>query len=159
MSISRTKYIGTQLNLHRTRRYRIAYHRPLSFTISPWDEIMIGNNQFNWTLHDQLVRESASRRMHAVLSVYIHWPGRPLRLPPHLTDIPLYDTNSGNSTSYGDSRLLTALEQFIVACESSKQSVAQWYRQSFKKTQVQARYPGPNAAGFGLYDGSLAYTT
>jgi hypothetical protein len=157
------------------------------------DEIMIGNNKFNWTLHDQLVRESASRKMHAVLSVYIHWPGRPLRLPPHLKDIPLYDTNNGKSPNYGDSRLLTAVQQFIVAWgnlidgdtrvaavhigllgfwgeghtypdtalvpESSKQSVAQWYRQSFKKTQVQARYPGPNAAGFGLYDGSLAYTT
>jgi hypothetical protein len=79
------------------------------------DEIMIGNNKFNWTLHDQLVTESALRKMHAVLSVYIHWPGQPLRLPPHLKDIPLYDTNNGKSPSYGDSRLLTALEQFIVA--------------------------------------------
>jgi hypothetical protein len=158
------------------------------------DEIMIGNNQFNWTLHDQFLTESASRKMHAVLSVYIHWPGRPLQLPPHLSNLPLYNTdNSGMSPNYGDSRLLTALEQFIVAWgnhtdgdtrvaavhvgllgfwgeghtypdtalvpESSKQSVAQWYRQSFKKTQVQARYPGPNAVGFGLYDGSLAYYT
>ena len=43
--------------------------------------------------------------------------------------------------------------------ESSKVSVAQWYRQSFETTQIQARYPGPNAVGFGLYDGSLAYST
>jgi hypothetical protein len=157
------------------------------------DEIMIGDNLFNWTLHDQFLSESATRRMHAVLSVYIHWPGRPLRLPPHLLDITLYDTNNGKSPNYGDPRLLTALQQFIVAWgkhtdgdtrvaaihvgllgfwgeghtypdstlvpESTKQSVAQWYRNSFNKTQIQARYPGPNADGFGLYDGSLAYST
>ena len=158
------------------------------------DEIMIGNNSFNWTVHDQLLRESASRKMHAVLSVFIHWPGRELRLPPHLRDIPLFDTtNGGKSPNYGNTRLLTALEQFITAWgersdgdtriaaihvgllgfwgeghtypdstlvpESSKVSVAQWYRQSFRTTQIQARYPGPNAAGFGLYDGSLAYST
>jgi hypothetical protein len=157
------------------------------------DEIMIGDNTFNWTLHDQFLSESASRKMHAVLSVYIHWPGRPLRLPPHLLDITLYDTDNGKSPNYGDSRLLTALRQFIVAWgkhtdgdtrvaaihvgllgiwgeghtypdltlvpESSKQSVAQWYRKSFNKTQIQARYPGPNADGFGFYDGSLAYAT
>ena len=158
------------------------------------DEIMIGDNLFNWTIHDKLLQESASRKMHAVLSVFIHWPGRELRLPPHLKDIPLFDTkNGGKSPNYGDSRLLTALQQFITAWgkrsdgdtriaaihvgllgfwgeghtypdstlvpESSKVSVAQWYRQSFTTTQIQARYPGPNAAGFGLYDGSLAYST
>ena len=157
------------------------------------DEIMIGDNAFNWTIHDKFLSESASRKMHAVLSVYIHWPGWPLRLPPHLLDIPLYDVNNEKSPNYGDSRLLTALQQFIVAWgkhtdgdtrvaaihigllgfwgeghtfgddtlvpESSKQSVAQWYRDSFNKTQIQARYPGPNADGFGLYDGSLAYST
>jgi hypothetical protein len=158
------------------------------------DEIMIGDNQFNWTSHDQLLSESASRKMHSVLSVYIHWPGRPLRLPPHLINLPLFDTiNSGKSPNYGDTRLLTALQQFIMAWgqhidgdtriaavhvgllgfwgeghtypdttlvpESSKVSVAQWYRQAFISTQVQARYPGPNAVGFGLYDGSLAYST
>jgi hypothetical protein len=157
------------------------------------DEIMIGDNLFNWTLHDQFLNGSASRRMHAVLSVFIHWPGRPLSLPLHLSDISLYYTNNGLSPNYGDSRLLNALQQFIVAWgkhtdgdtrvaaihvgllgfwgeghtypdltlvpETSKQSVAQWYRQYFNKTQIQARYPGPNADGFGLYDGSLAYTT
>jgi hypothetical protein len=157
------------------------------------DEIMIGDNQFDWKLHDQFLSESASRMMHAVLSVYIHWPGRPLRLPPHLLNIPMYDTDKGKSPNYGDPRLLAALKQFIGAWgkrtdgdtrvaaihvgllgfwgeghtypditlvpESSKQSVAQWYRDSFNKTQIQARYPGPNADGFGLYDGSLAYAT
>ena len=159
-----------------------------------FDEIMIGNNLFNWTVHEKLLQESASRKMHAVLSVFIHWPGRELRLAPHLRDIPLFDTaNGGKSPNYGEARLLTALEQFIVAWgkrsdgdtriaaihvgllgfwgeghtfpdstlvpESSKVSVAKWYRQSFRTTQIQARYPGPNAVGFGLYDGSLAYST
>jgi hypothetical protein len=157
------------------------------------DEIMIGDNLFDWTVHDTILQESASRKMHAVLSVYIHWPGRELRLPPHLQDIQLYDTSNGKSPSYGDERLLTALQQFIMSWathvdgdtrvlaihvgligyygeghtfpdnyltpESSKASVAQWYRDAFHKTQIQARYPGPNAVGFGLYDGSLAYST
>ena len=54
------------------------------------DDIMIGDNQFNWTTHDALLNASASRNMHVVLSVFIHWPGEPLRIPPHLIDIPFY---------------------------------------------------------------------
>jgi hypothetical protein len=157
------------------------------------DEIMVDDNLFNWTLHDKFLAESASRMMHVVIRVYIHYPGKALGLPPHLTDIPLYDTNNGKSPNYGDPRLLTALQQFIVAWgkhtdgdtrfaaiqigllgfwgeghtfpnsslvpESSKQSVAQWYRSSFNRTQLQTRYPGPNADGFGLHDDSLAYST
>jgi hypothetical protein len=79
------------------------------------DEIMVGDNKFNWTILDGLLEGSASRKMHAVFSVFIHWPGRPLRLPPHLTDIQLYDTSSGKSPNYGDPRVLKALEQYIVA--------------------------------------------
>ena len=159
------------------------------------DEIMIGDNQFNWTLHDGFLIESAGRKMHAVISVYIHWPGRPLRLPPHLRDLPLFNTSDGGdlSPNYGDPRLLSALQQFIYAWsnhidgdtriaalhvgllgfwgeghtypnnelvpESSTIAVAQWYRDAFTKTQIQTRYPGSNAVGFGLYDGSFAYNT
>ena len=155
------------------------------------DEIMVGDNKFDWTVVESFLKGSASRKMHAVLSVYIHWPGQPLRLPPHLKDIRLYNTDNGKSPHYGDKRLLEALEQFIkewgirmdgdrrvaaihigllgfwgeghtypdleLVPEKSKQVVAEWYRSAFSKTQVQARYPGPNAESFGLYDGSLAY--
>ena len=155
------------------------------------DEVMVGNNQFNWTIVENFLKGSASRKMHAVLSFYIHWPGQPLRLPPHLKDIKLYNTDSGKSPNYGDERLLAALQQFITAWgnrmdgdrrvaaihigllgfwgeghtypdltlvpENSKQAVAEWYRSAFSTTQVQARYPGPNAQSFGLYDGSFAY--
>ena len=158
-----------------------------------FDEVMVGDNQFNWTLHDTFLNESAGRNMHVVFSVFIDWPGRPLRLPPHLRDLPLFNTSSGEKTpNYGDTRLLTALRQFIYAWsdhidgdtrvaalhvgllgfwgeghtypdnfvpESSKAAVAQWYREAFSKTQIQTRYPGSNAVGFGLYDGSLAYNT
>jgi hypothetical protein len=132
--------------------------------------------------------------MHAVLSVHIHWPGRPLRLPIHLTDLPLFNTTrNGMSPNYSEPRLLEALRQFIFAWgahidgdpriaaihvgllgyygeghthpdtillpDSSKAIVAQWFRGAFQKTQVQTRYPGENAVGLGLYDGSLAYNT
>jgi hypothetical protein len=157
------------------------------------NEIMIGDNQFNWTSYDRLVEASASRKMHAVFSIFIHWPGEPLRLPSHLLDLPLVDTQYGKSPNYGDLRLLLTLQQFIIAWgqhtdgdtriaaihvgllgfwgeghtfpdttlvpESSTQLVAEWYRIAFTKTQVQTRYPGPNADGFGLFDASLAYST
>jgi hypothetical protein len=80
------------------------------------DEIMTGDNTFNWALHDQFLSESAARKMHAVFSIYIHWPGRPLRLPAHLKNITLFNTtSSGPSPNYGDERLLTAIRQFIYA--------------------------------------------
>jgi hypothetical protein len=157
------------------------------------DDIMIGDNQFNWTIHDALLEASASRNMHVVLSVFIHWPGEPLRIPPHLIDIPFYKTNNGYSPNYGEPRLLTALQQFIFAWgqhidgdkrvlaihigllgfwgeghtypdttlvpETSKALVAGWYRSAFNQTQIQARYPGPNANDFGLFDASLGYST
>ena len=156
-------------------------------------EIMMGDNQFNWTSFDRLVEASASRNMHSVFSIFIHWPGQPLWLPPHLSDLPLVDTEYGKSPHYGNSQLLLALQQFIKAWGrhadgdtriaavhvgllgfwgeghtypettlvpvSSTQLVAEWYRLAFTKTQVQARYPGPNADGFGLFDASLAYST
>lgn len=157
------------------------------------DDIMIGDNQFNWTTHDALLNASASRNMHVVLSVFIHWPGEPLRIPPHLIDIPFYETDNGYSPNYGEPRLLTALQQFIfewgqhidgdkrilalhigllgfwgeghtypdntLVPDTSKQLVAGWYRDAFNQTQIQARYPGPNADGFGLFDASLGFST
>ena len=160
------------------------------------NEVMVDDNQFNWTLHDRLLNESASRKMHAVISVSVHWPGRPLGLPAHLNDLPLYTTSNTSddkiSLNYGDTRLLLAFRPFIFAWgshidgdtriaalhvgllgfwgeghtypddfvpESSKVAVAQWYREAFSKTQIQTRYLGSNAVGFGLYDGSLAHST
>jgi hypothetical protein len=157
------------------------------------DEMMVGDNKFDWKIIDGLLEGSASRNMHAVFSVFIHWPGRPLRLPPHLKDIQLYDTDSGKSPNYADPRVLKALEQYIVALgarydgdkrigaihvgllgfygeghtfptkglvpDEVAADVASWYRRAFTTTQIQARYPGPEADELGLYDGSLFYTT
>jgi hypothetical protein len=157
------------------------------------DEMMVGDNKFDWKILDGLLEGSASRNMHAVFSVFIHWPGRPLRLPPHLKDIQLYDTDSGKSPNYADPRVLKALEQYIDALgarydgdkrigaihvgllgfygeghtfptkglvpDEIAADVASWYRRAFTTTQIQARYPGPEADELGLYDGSLFYTT
>jgi len=81
------------------------------------DEIMVGDNAFDWTMLDEFLEGSASRNKHVVFSVFIHWPGKPLRLPPHLANIQLYPTDEehGPSPNYGDPILLTALEQFIAA--------------------------------------------
>ena len=154
---------------------------------------MIGDNQFDWTTHDAILQASAARNRHVVLSVFIHWPGETLRIPPHLIDIPFYETSNGYSPNYGEPRLLTALQQFIAAWgrhidgdtrvaaihigllgfwgeghtypdttlvpETSQELVAGWYRDAFNRTQIQARYPGPNADGFGLFDASLGFST
>lgn len=80
------------------------------------DEIMVGDNSFDWTILEGLLSGSASRKMHAVFSVFMHWPGQPLRLPPQLRDVPLYDTGeNGKSPNYGDCRILKALKQYILA--------------------------------------------
>lgn len=43
--------------------------------------------------------------------------------------------------------------------EVARRTVAQSFRDAFPQTQVQARYPGPNTAGFGYYDGSFTHNT
>jgi Malectin domain len=157
------------------------------------DEMMVGDNKFDWKVLDGVLEGSASRKMHAVFSVFIHWPGQELRLPPHLKDIQLYDTDNGKSPNYGDPRVLKAIEQYIAALgarydgdkriaaihvgllgfwgeghtfptkglvpDEASASVTNWYKRAFNRTQIQARYPGPDAADKGLYDGSLFYTT
>jgi len=81
------------------------------------DEMMVGDNKFDWTLLDSYIEGSASRNRHFIFSVFIHWPGKPLRLPPHLLDIETRPTTAekGPSPYYGDERLLKALRQFIFA--------------------------------------------
>ena len=98
------------------------------------NEIMIGDDQFNWTEFDQLVAASASRKMHSVFSIFIHWPfeSEPLRLPLHLLDLPLVNTNYGKSPDYGNPRLLRAIEQFILA----------WGRHSDGDTRIAAVHVG-----------------
>jgi hypothetical protein len=77
--------------------------------------MMTGPNEFDWTELEKQLSGSASRNMHAVFSPFIHWPGRPLRLPSFLNDIEMIETNSGLTPYYGDPKLLEALEQFITA--------------------------------------------
>jgi hypothetical protein len=154
---------------------------------------MVGDNKFDWTTLEGYIAGSASRKMHAVFSVFIDWPGQPLRLPPQLLGIQLYPTDPGHmSPNYGDPLLLTALQQFITALGTkydgdkriaaihlgllgywgeghtypydlvpaqAKTNVATWYRSAFTTTKLQARYPGADASGLGLYDGSFAYNT
>ena len=79
------------------------------------DEMMVGENKFDWALLDSYIEGSANRNRHLVFSVYIHWPGNELRLPPHLLDIEMRPTDEGPSPFYGDTKLLTALQQFIYA--------------------------------------------
>jgi Malectin domain len=157
------------------------------------DEVMVGEDKFDWKILDGLLEGSASRNMHVVFSVFIHWPGQPLRLPPHLKDVKLYDTDRGKSPNYSDPRIVKALEQYITALggryDGDKRigaihvgllgfwgeghtfptkglvsdevgaDVATWYKRAFNVTQIQARYPGPNAAELGLYDGGLFFAT
>lgn len=80
---------------------------------------MTGNNTFDFTYMDSLLEGSASRKKHAVLSFYTHWPYRlPLHLPSHLYGlVPILPTNEamGDSPDYGSPYLLQAADQFISA--------------------------------------------
>ena len=81
------------------------------------DEMMVGENQFDWSLLDSLLQGTASRKKHAVFSIFIHWPGQPLRLPSYLlniTELIEYEEDR-YSPYYGDPILLNALQQFITA--------------------------------------------
>lgn len=74
---------------------------------------------FNWTIvEDRLARSGANGR-HAVFTFNVHYPGEPLRLPPHIRsmNLPLryYSDVGGGGLSpyYGDPYILNAMEQFI----------------------------------------------
>ena len=77
---------------------------------------MIGNNNFDWTVLDDLLDGSASRSMHASFAFYIQWPGRPLNLPDHLIDVvPMFNTTDGPTPDYNHPVMLEAYAQFITA--------------------------------------------
>ena len=88
------------------------------------DEVMFGNPDvvgydvaFNWTVLDNLLAGTASRKKHAVFSFFIHWPGQMLHLPQYLLDtIQLIEYEQNNfSPYYGDEVLRRSLHQFINA--------------------------------------------
>jgi hypothetical protein len=85
----------------------------LEFYYIGLDEIMVGNNKFDWSVLDKVLQEAASRYKHAIWRIYCHYPGRPLAVPKHLIDQGI-NMNSG-SPVYDDVKLLTALDQFIKA--------------------------------------------
>jgi hypothetical protein len=88
------------------------------------NEVMKGNPKvvgetaaFDWKIMDDALLGSASRKMHAVLRVIIHFPGKPLMLPKYLTDagIDIRWSREGQSPYYGDAKLLEAIQQFIIS--------------------------------------------
>ena len=85
----------------------------LEFYYFGLDEIMIGNNRFDWDVLDNVLKEAASRYKHVIWRVYCHYPGRPLAVPEYLLDQGV-DIDFG-SPVYDDAKLLVALEQFIKA--------------------------------------------
>jgi hypothetical protein len=86
----------------------------LEFYYFGLDEIMIGNNKFDWSVLDKVLMEAAGRYKHVIWRVYCHYPGRPLAVPKHVIDQGL-DIDSNGSPLYDDVTLLIALEQFIMA--------------------------------------------
>lgn len=85
----------------------------LEFYYFGLDEIMVGSNQFDWSVLDNVLKGAASRYKHVIWRVYCHYPGRSLGVPEYLLDQGI-DIDDG-SPVYDDVKLLTALEQFIKA--------------------------------------------
>jgi len=100
----------------------------LEFYYVPFNELMFGDPDivghdaaFDWTALESRLNDSASRNRHAVLTVTIHYPGKPLFVPQFLWEKGLnffeYTDflGGGDSPDYGDPTLLKAIEQFIAA--------------------------------------------
>jgi hypothetical protein len=86
------------------------------------DELMVGNNTFNWDPLERRLNDASSRNRHAVLSIICHYPNwNKLSIPQYILDDGLelfyYPDflGGGYSPNYGDKKLLSALEQFIGA--------------------------------------------
>jgi len=81
---------------------------------------MTGPNQFDWTVLNDALAGATERRKHVVLRVYVHYPDKPLRVPPFLLDqgielVALSTANGEKSPQYDDPKLLLAFRQFIAA--------------------------------------------
>lgn len=90
----------------------------LEFYYIGLDEIMVGNNQFDWSVLDATLADAASRYKHVIWRVFCHFPGSPLRVPQYLIDAgtALVTTHDGSlSPQYDDPILLQAFKQFIAA--------------------------------------------
>jgi hypothetical protein len=90
----------------------------LEFYYFGLDDIMKGNNDFDWTVLDKSLADAESRNNHVIWRVFCHYPGQPLRVPQFLIDAgaSLMPTASdGVSPQYDDPLLLKAFQQFIAA--------------------------------------------
>jgi hypothetical protein len=86
------------------------------------DELMIGNNTFDWDPLERRLNDTADRNRHAILSVICHYPNwHVLSVPQFIIDNGLkllyYPDflGGGYSPDYGDEKLLNALRQFTAA--------------------------------------------
>jgi hypothetical protein len=74
------------------------------------------NKAFDWSTIETILTGSAERARHAIIRVYIHFPGKELRIPKYLVDdgVPLiWYKNNDVSPYYGDWKLMEALRYFI----------------------------------------------
>ena len=91
----------------------------------PLNDVMTGENRFDWTKLEENLDVIASRGHQSVLRFYLDYPNRPTGIPQYLLDAGLathsytdYD-NGAKATSvspdYDDPRLVKALDDFIAA--------------------------------------------
>lgn len=158
----------------------------LEFYYIGLDEVMTGWNQYDWSVLDKSLEGSASRNMHAIFRVILHFPSQAPKVPKFLSDAGF------DISDYGNPQLLKALEQFITSlgdrydgdkriafiqagllgdwgewhcsgCNfptSTMERVSDWFAASFGKTKIQLRYPHKAfRTGFGLHDDSFAFQT
>jgi hypothetical protein len=88
----------------------------LEFHYVGLNEVLIGDNVFDWSVLDKTLNDAASRYKHVIWRLYCHYPGRALAVPQYLLDrnIQIVD----GSPNYNDETLLLAFEQFIIALGS-----------------------------------------
>jgi hypothetical protein len=91
----------------------------LEFYIIKLNQVMTGNNTFDWsTYFEPTLNAAANRKKHVIVRFVLDSPGEPTGVPQYLIDAGLKFNNyaaygGGQSPYYNDTNLLRALKTFI----------------------------------------------
>ncbi len=92
----------------------------LEFYQIPWDKLVFGYDDFDWSYLENILAETASRGRTAIIMFYMDWPGSESAIPQFLLDAglktnPYSSWGGGYSADYTDERLWITIYNFISA--------------------------------------------
>jgi hypothetical protein len=93
----------------------------LEFWYFPMNRLMVGPNEFDWSLIENKLDEITGRRCQAVIRVFMEYPGRKSACPDFLVEQGVevleyeFDGNDNFTPAYNDPRTVAAMIRFIEA--------------------------------------------